>query len=1087
MSEKLELSISELRRKKQTGSENGSNGHSSGYSNNSRDSRSDDTSTATEETWIEPEPRRRRREPIYEEPSRMTAAKQTESDDDAVKLPFDPIRLADAVKRNLGWCILSAIVFGAIGLSWLHFGMKALTQVQLARRDPPPLFRYAGEEGNTDTFGPQRYTDQALINMVQSSDVLRRVAAKASAKIPPSELATSVYMTPDRDTEMVTIWFKGKATAKEAAEFINLYANEVVNFTRNLQVKDAKSIYAFYGEKMDEVNRELASLTKDNPTLAASVVINGESERQRLTANLAEYETKYELLKIDLEANNPIQDKLQIARDELADLLLRYTDAHPKVEVQRAKIKSLEEQLEASKNNPNARPSADLRADNVHLVSSTTQKQSMSKQAQEMKLLMERTREKLKNLSTGPDASEVLLRSRYDALLKVRASLAARQHEAELFQQNAPGYYDIVAPAVPERVFTKGHVKKSFLLAIMGGFFGAFLIAGLVVVREVLDDRIKTVSDLERATDLPVIGTLGDLNKMTAAEQKAWAFRTWTIMKGKLSRSHNQGFVCGVISAQHGEGRSTWVKLLVHTANERGLRVLTVSTKPSDEDRVHPHDAAEDQPADTEAKAKTEEKSSSQSQSLERSVLSFPDEIARQLNYPDNACPVVHIPLPGWVWNLERRKQWQNALSHWKKIDNLVLLVELPPASEPESVLLAEKLPQVIWLSDSGKVTLRETREKLETLRHGGCNLVGAVLNREPKSFIRHHLSRWFSIAALATMLSFSAQAEEAEVQPPPSGPNTNLTFSINTPVHRAPWQQKLTLGPGDVLNLGFFGETNLNKTEVAIGPDGRISYLQATDVMAAGMTVDELRAAFDKELSKYYRSPRTIVTPVTFKSKKYYMLGKVATKGVFTLDRPITVLEALANARGLETGLLNRNSIDLADLSHSFLVRRNQRIPIDFEKLFNEGDLSQNIAIEPDDFFYFPPANLSEVYVVGEVVAPGVVPYNPKLTVLSALAERGSFNEKGYKSRVLVIRGSLNHPQTFVVNMHDVVDGKMVDFPLKPKDIIFVSERPFLRAEELLNLGITGFIQSATAAWTGQYIGPFITKPFIHGIYEND
>jgi Mrp family chromosome partitioning ATPase len=89
------------------------------------------------------------------------------------------------------------------------------------------------------------------------------------------------------------------------------------------------------------------------------------------------------------------------------------------------------------------------------------------------------------------------------------------------------------------------------------------------------------------------------------------------------------------------------------------------------------------------------------------------------------------------VWNLERRKQWQSALMQWRSIESLVLLVELPPASVPEAVLLAENLPQLIWLVDSGKARARETRQQLETLRHARCRLVGAVLNHEPLPALR--------------------------------------------------------------------------------------------------------------------------------------------------------------------------------------------------------------------------------------------------------------------------------------------------------------------------------------------------------------
>ena len=42
----------------------------------------------------------------------------------------------------------------------------------------------------------------------------------------------------------------------------------------------------------------------------------------------------------------------------------------------------------------------------------------------------------------------------------------------------------------------------------------------------------------------------------------------------------------------------------------------------------------------------------------------------------------------------------------------------------------------------------------------------------------------------------------------------------------------------------------------LVIGPDGRITFLEAENVMATGLTVDELRAKFDAELARFYKSP---------------------------------------------------------------------------------------------------------------------------------------------------------------------------------------------------------------------------------------
>src|SRR5262249_35441981 len=154
----------------------------------------------------------------------------------------------------------------------------------------------------------------------------------------------------------------------------------------------------------------------------------------------------------------------------------------------------------------------------------------------------------------------------------------------------------------------------------------------------------------------------------------------------------------------------------------------------------------------------------------------------------------------------------------------------------------------------------------------------------------------------------------------------TNLGFSIVGPSQRANWQQRLTLGPGDVLTLNLYGAPELTRAEVAIGPDGRISYLEAQDMPASGLTIDELRAKLDEALGQFRRAPHTIVTPVSFRSKKYYMLGRVTTKGVYVLDRPLTVLEALARAHGLETALVDRYLVSLTDFDRSFLARGGKR-----------------------------------------------------------------------------------------------------------------------------------------------------------------
>jgi protein involved in polysaccharide export with SLBB domain len=297
----------------------------------------------------------------------------------------------------------------------------------------------------------------------------------------------------------------------------------------------------------------------------------------------------------------------------------------------------------------------------------------------------------------------------------------------------------------------------------------------------------------------------------------------------------------------------------------------------------------------------------------------------------------------------------------------------------------------------------------------------------------------------------------------------------------RAQWQQHLTLGPGDILSISLIDQPDSLRNDITIGPDGRVNYLEAQNFMAAGYTVDEMRSNLDQTLGQFYRSPRSIVIPLVYKSKRFFMLGAVAQTGVFTLDKPTSIIEAVARAGGLQTGVFDRSPAELADLSHSFLVRSGKRIPVDFEDLFLHGDLSQNIPVEPDDYLFFAPANLNEVYVVGSVNQPGAQPWERATTVISAITRHGSFAPNAWRQRVLVVRGSLNNPKTFVINTADILSAKTPDFPLEPHDIVYVHDKPWAYARDLVAGAATSFVQAALVTYTGHYIGPLITKPFLH------
>jgi protein involved in polysaccharide export with SLBB domain len=394
-------------------------------------------------------------------------------------------------------------------------------------------------------------------------------------------------------------------------------------------------------------------------------------------------------------------------------------------------------------------------------------------------------------------------------------------------------------------------------------------------------------------------------------------------------------------------------------------------------------------------------------------------------------------------------------------------------------MLLVESLPQPVGLSVSGDASARKRRLPRQGMTAAVSRWLEPLFSTMNSNCYRHWIA-CLSLLVLGAGVLPAAESASPATATVASASGTNLTMSVTAPISRADWQRRLTLGPSDLLNLRLFDMPDTVHTEVPIGPDGRISFLEARDIMAAGLTIDELRARLDEALAKFYQNPRTIITPAAYRSKKYIVLGAVLNRGVYDFDRPLSVIEALARAGGLQTGVYGRDTVDLADLGRSFLVRNGQRVPVDFERLFQHGDLSQNVPLEPSDFLYFAPASANEIYVLGQVLNPGVVAFLPRTSALSVIAASGGFTPDAFRSRVLVVRGSISNPQTFVVDASDILAAKKPDFKLQAKDIVYVSKSPWIKAEQLVDTVATAFIQGFVVNTTSRKVGPWFTSPWI-------
>jgi protein involved in polysaccharide export with SLBB domain/capsular polysaccharide biosynthesis protein len=928
--------------------------------------------------------------------------------------PFDAWAVFDFWLRRWRWLAFWTLVvaLAGAGLARLQWGRSFTSTAELIHYEPSAV---------DDTFHPRSLATPSLVVMMQAPALLETIGAQYQPPVSGKDLARRLQITLDRNNDVVTVTAIGDSAAA-TVDLVTRFNTAAIEATKVMQRQEANEAAESVARQLVQVENEIAAARTAVPTAGAApmVALPSEPEAPVVTPS-------------DL----PL--RLQTARDQLDDLLVRYTDVHPLVREQRLRVAALEESLRVA-----------ALEESLRRTTATTGPTRTATVAAVSPAFYGRI-----------TPEEVAMGERFRTLETNRALLIGRQRAIEPFRKDPPGYFRVSVSAAANPTLQHNHRLEIVLCAVLGGFFGLIGSAGVSLLREFLDNRIKTRADVRRVTGLPLLATLGDLKRLETVDRDQWAFRAWTALQSRLSVSSNHGLVCGITSAHSGDGRSTWIDLLARAAGNCGFRVLTITAQPS------PEIAAELARRDKRALPTQPTAPSPDSVALTANVLSTPGQIVEQLSGA-NSLPRVDIPLPGWVWNLERRKQWQTALEAWRTIEHVVIFVELPPASVAETVLLAENVPNILWLVDSNRSDATETHRDLETLRHARCNLVGAVLNRERAAPLRGRFSRWFgaSVALLCIGLGLTGTAPRTHAA------ETTTAFSIVDPAARADWQKHLTLGPGDVLSFHLFGSPELTRDEIPVGPDGRVSYLEAENLLATGLTVDELRDRLNAELGKFRRAPQAFVTPISYRSKRYYVLGTVVQKGIFPLDRPITIIEAVARARGFETSISRGNVVETTDFSHSFIGRGGRRLPIDFEKLFLHGDLSQNIALEPGDYLSFPAAASGSIHVLGEVRVPGAVPFEADTNVLSAIATRGGFTNRAWKKHVMVVRNSGEHPETFKIDALGALAGDTPNFALQPGDIVYISNRPWIRAEELLDRATSAFVEAAVISWTGLHVG---------------
>lgn len=160
---------------------------------------------------------------------------------------------------------------------------------------------------------------------------------------------------------------------------------------------------------------------------------------------------------------------------------------------------------------------------------------------------------------------------------------------------------------------------------------------------------------------------------------------------------------------------------------------------------------------------------------------------------------------------------------------------------------------------------------------------------------------------------------------------------------------QSYKLRQGDLIQVSVWGEDKLQKESLVL-PDGSITYPLAGRVEVVGLTSVEVEKSIAEKLKPYLPDPQVSVVIANISGYKAHVLGKVLKPGQVFMTGPMTVLDALSVAGGLDK-FADRNGIKVLRNT----PQGQKALPVNYDQLMRGENLQTNITLNPGDTILVP------------------------------------------------------------------------------------------------------------------------------------
>lgn len=210
----------------------------------------------------------------------------------------------------------------------------------------------------------------------------------------------------------------------------------------------------------------------------------------------------------------------------------------------------------------------------------------------------------------------------------------------------------------------------------------------------------------------------------------------------------------------------------------------------------------------------------------------------------------------------------------------------------------------------------------------------------------------------------FSAKQQDIEVFLKPGQADVTMDDYVLQP----PDQIRVIASKIPELQGSAYGEPGQIQT---VRPDGRVSFENIGDIEVAGKTPRQVAEIVGKKLSELYKltGDNPVDVRVTNQSKFYYVAGMVSRPGAQIFTGRETTLSALTKA--VPTNLAWKEQVQV--IRPAVEPGQPSKIfALNWKKMFEQGQMHQNVMLQEGDIIYVPPTILASVgLTISEIVSP--------------------------------------------------------------------------------------------------------------------